>query len=336
MSAEIREIDPRDDVALDGFYDVWRASVEHDRRDTAVVMDREGWRVGMRNPTSHTRTHLRVVMADGVPVAAGSTGVRLTDNLDAAIVDVQVHPNRRRRGHGSALLAALEEIGRSEGRTLLHANAQWPAGVPMAESKNHRFAVRHGYRVGVVDQQRRLDLPVVVDLDALAEEAAARHPGYRLVGWHGPAPEEYVVGLAALDALVSAESPTGEVELEPQDPDPRLVRETEAVLAERGQRIWSAIALAPDGEVAAMTQLSTRAAGSSELGQWGTIVRHDHRGHRLGLAVKVANLRQLTTASYSCVTTWNAATNDHMIAVNERLGFRLVEAGGFFQKVVGR
>ena len=68
--------------------------------------------------------------------------------------------------------------------------------------------------------------------------------------------------------------------------------------------------------------------------QWGTLVRREHRGHRLGLATKVHNLRrfQEQRAGRSAVFTYNAEVNRHMIAVNEALGFRPVGRLGEFQK----
>ena len=51
-----------------------------------------------------------------------------------------------------------------------------------------------------------------------------------------------------------------------------------------------------------------------------------HRGHRLGLRVKIAMLRWLQEAEPKLVvvSTWNAASNDHMIEVNEILGYHVV------------
>jgi RimJ/RimL family protein N-acetyltransferase len=68
--------------------------------------------------------------------------------------------------------------------------------------------------------------------------------------------------------------------------------------------------------------------------QWGTLVRPAHRGHRLGMAVKVANLRQLQEAvpGVDHVITWNAESNARMVAVNDRLGFVPTERMGEFQK----
>ena len=68
--------------------------------------------------------------------------------------------------------------------------------------------------------------------------------------------------------------------------------------------------------------------------QWGTLVRPDHRGHRLGLAVKVANVRLLqeTQPQITTVVTFNADVNAPMVAVNERLGFRPVQWMGEVQK----
>ncbi len=52
-----------------------------------------------------------------------------------------------------------------------------------------------------------------------------------------------------------------------------------------------------------------------------------HRGHRLGLLVKVVMLEWLTEAEPAIrrILTGNAGANAHMIAINERLGFAVVD-----------
>jgi hypothetical protein len=78
--------------------------------------------------------------------------------------------------------------------------------------------------------------------------------------------------------------------------------------------------------MAAVTQVEVE----PEFPEWGhqqiTAVARPHRGHRLGLLVKTAMLDWLGTAEPAMrrVVTWNAAINDHMIAINETLGFELL------------
>ena len=57
------------------------------------------------------------------------------------------------------------------------------------------------------------------------------------------------------------------------------------------------------------------------------MVLPEHRGHRLGLATKLASHRALRAAVPACrlVTTSNAEVNMHMNAINEAIGYRLVE-----------
>ena len=64
--------------------------------------------------------------------------------------------------------------------------------------------------------------------------------------------------------------------------------------------------------------------GRADVSQWGTFVHREHRGRRLGLAVKAANLRAVQAAHPEMrrVVTQNAETNDWMVAINERDGLR--------------
>ena len=84
----------------------------------------------------------------------------------------------------------------------------------------------------------------------------------------------------------------------------------------------------------AYTDIATTVHEPGRAYQWGTLVRRDARGHRLGLAVKVANLRLLQRERPDVheLITYNAEVNAHMIGVNERLGFVPVARLGEFQK----
>ena len=76
-----------------------------------------------------------------------------------------------------------------------------------------------------------------------------------------------------------------------------------------------------------MTALGVPAGDPGKVHQWATIVRKEHRGHRLGLAIKARNLRTLQHAhpDRTSIHTTNNETNGPMVDINERIGFKPVE-----------
>lgn len=111
------------------------------------------------------------------------------------------------------------------------------------------------------------------------------------------------------------------------------VRERERVLL-LGNRLFHAVVLhRPTGEVVALSDLAlSRANPAAFVDQMDTIVLPGHRGRRLGMLVKAANLIQVRRLAPSAagIVTWNAAENRYMLAVNEALGFvPMLTSGGF-------
>jgi len=99
----------------------------------------------------------------------------------------------------------------------------------------------------------------------------------------------------------------------------------------QGRHVYTLAALHDaSGEMAAVTAVET----DPDNPQWGhqllTAVVRKHRGHRLGLLVKTAMLDWLAVAAPSIerIDTGNAAVNSHMIAINEELGYELLEPLG--------
>ena len=82
-------------------------------------------------------------------------------------------------------------------------------------------------------------------------------------------------------------------------------------------------AQAPDGHLVAYTDASTCVVGDGFAAQGDTLVAPAHRGHRLGLRVKLANLELLIgeNPEVRAIETFNAADNRWMVAVNEAMGF---------------
>jgi GNAT superfamily N-acetyltransferase len=258
----------------------------------------------------------------GGPVA-GWYRLELPDleNLDRASLDLFVRPEDRRRGIGRALLRHAAGRARAHGRSVM-------TGATRNGSAGEAFARAVNASPVLVDVQRMMETGKLeeAELARLRREAERAAAGYSLVSWTGPVPEELIEQAADLyTALNDAPHSPGSA---PSRWDAQRVRERFNDLQPRfGLRDYSVAARHDaSGELAALTQVGVDPADPAWGSQMITAVVRKHRGHRLGLLVKIAMLDLLATAEPQVerIVTWNAEANKHMIAVNEALGYTIL------------
>lgn len=263
---------------------------------------------------------------------------------------VEVLPEWRHRGIGTALTRLLEDRADAENRTnrVVYAVSPDAPGRRLTARSGFgsvprwnpevRFLLGHGYSLEQVERGSRLALPVDAHRLArlTAEAQAAAGADYAAVTWTGRTPEHWLADLALLYTRMSTDAPSAGLE-EPEDlwSVERLVAEQEA--SARGPRIALVAAALhrPSGRLAGFTELSVPADPGRAVSQEDTLVLREHRGHRLGMLMKAANLQQLALAhpEQSVVTTFNAEENKYMLDVNEALGFVPMGYEGAWRRV---
>jgi GNAT superfamily N-acetyltransferase len=331
---QTRTLDPHDDEQLHAFYDVsYRAEMEDGRPwNGHWTFDEVASLVREKTPDNQV---LGLCVYDGAAlVGAGLAMYSLVDNTDKAYVFPMVDPPARGRGAGGALVEALVERCRELGRTTITSNAAY-AGPERADADPVRFAARHGFRVANTEIHRQLHLPVADTLlDEIDAEALPHREGYAVETFVDGIPDELLPSYCALINKLVVDAPSGEVDYEEQAATPESVREHVAKDVRIGRQLFHALALR-DGEAVAQTDIAVQSQGTTAV-QWGTYVSREHRGHRLGLAVKVANLRvlQADRPDVARIDTGNADTNAHMISINERLGFEVSAVSPFFVRTL--
>jgi GNAT superfamily N-acetyltransferase len=198
------------------------------------------------------------------------------------------------------------------------------------------FARRHGYAVAGVEEIKVADLVATeAGWPALAAHAAEKAAGYELVCWAERAPDEHVAEIARLHSRFLGEIPLGEVALQPSTWTVERIRQSEARWLASGRHQLLVAAVAPDGSLAGYSNCFVLDGRPDRAGIDSTLVLPEHRGHRLGLALKV-RLHQELRAQHPDVrriATGNADVNTFMNAVNEQLGYRTVETAYDVQKV---
>lgn len=311
----IEELDPRDDTQFDEYHAAYRAG-NNEQWDRPYSSQEQ--RVELLQDPRHYL--IRGVLArddDGAVVGMGYVELPQRDNLDLGYIDVRIAPEYRRRGHGTAVLARLDEILTSAGRHSMFAEVAWDVG---SEGSAHTaFAEAHGFVRDLVDAHRVLDLPADVP-------SIPARDGYTLITWRGSCPQKWVEQYANLLTLIVQEAPSGEFALENEFHDAERVRSDEQLLVDQGRTMQVVAAVSPDGELAGHTQLVFSDTDSTNAYQWDTLVLAEHRGHGLGLALKARAMHESADllAGRHQVHTFNAASNGPMIAVNEALGYRQV------------
>lgn len=260
---------------------------------------------------------------DGVDVGAGGYEVSAYDNLHLAWLEVEILPSLRRLGHGSAMLDALISRAQAEGRTTVGV-AGWDAAGPRA------FAARHGFEEKSVEVHRRqyVDGPVRLALPDV--------PDYELLRWPARTPLAELAALAELTAAIN-DAPTDDLDIEDEAFPPERIAAYEQAWVARGHRLYRLVARhRTTGELAGQSVVAVDGE-RPELGeQHDTSVVAAHRGHRLGLLLKLEMLRWLAEAEPQLreIDTWNAESNDHMIGVNELLGYRVMGRVLDFQRSI--
>jgi GNAT superfamily N-acetyltransferase len=244
------------------------------------------------------------------------------ENTAAAMVRGAVHPDARRRGTGTALLEAAKDAAKAAGRSRVYSGAftGGPGLTVLAawgfQPTDGRYAVR---RVDLHEAPYGL-------WDRLYDEAAAHAADYELERLVGPTPEELLDGLATLHEAIN-DAPANDADEEPVRFDAQRVRDYDRAMAGRHQTVHRVLARhRPTGEWAGLSMLCVDEFSPSVAFQEDTSVVRAHRGHRLGLLMKAEMLRWISAdrPEVAAADTWNAVTNHHMIAVNERLGATVV------------
>lgn len=195
-----------------------------------------------------------------------------------------------------------------------------PAHPEVAPLVARGYALEQVYRVSIAELA---DLPDLDDRLAVAESTSS---DYEMVRWLGDTPAEHRAAMRALHERMSTDAPVGGLAWEPEVWDDERLAEFERT-TQAGGRVLLTVAAREraTGELGGFSTLILPLTGSTAR-QHDTLVTMPHRGHGLGMRMKLDNLVRLREVRPELVrvVTWNAEENRPMLSVNEASGFRPV------------
>lgn len=302
--------------------------------------------------TEYNPKRLLAARIDGRIVARGVYEIYTEAADDVAWITVQVHPDARGRGIGSALLERLIAWAAPAGRPVLQTYAPTPAtsgatlesptgfGSVPRDDPSTRFLLAHGFELQQVTRASALGFPA--DLDALRasldEALTTAGPDYALHFWSGQTPERWRDDIVTLLTRMGTDAPSAGLD---GTDDPwtveRLLADEEAEESSPMTELTAVVEHVPSGILAGFTELLVPGDGITRASQEDTLVLREHRGHRLGTVLKLANLLELARRYPSSrgVTTFNAEENRPMLDVNEAVGFVPIGYEGAWKRVLG-
>ena len=249
-----------------------------------------------------------ILEADGRPVGTASVGriYVFPPDFDAFWATVNVLPDARRQGHGTALLAAVSERARAAGKVALHipASDARPDGIDFLVHRGFHESERnktvHLELAGLTAPP--LDLPAGVSLTTLAERP------------------DLVGGVHAVAVETYADVPGGETPMAAGDLDEFRVRDVD-----RPSIPPAAFFVATEdatGRVVGYANLLLQPPHTRRVAWHAmTAVTREWRGRGVATALKRATIGWAIADGLDLLEANNDTDNVAMRAVNARLGY---------------
>ena len=272
--------------------------------------------------TDHCRHHRVVALTDdGAAAAIGHVELNM-DAANANLAGVEITPADNRTA--SAVLAELLRRARADGRTSVIA---WGDHTPAA----HDFWAGLGAELRYTEQESRLDM-ASVDAELMARWVEAGPADLQLVHWARRCPEEWIDARVAT-ANAMNDAPTDDLDIADTVVDAAMVRTEIEARAALGLEYQGVLAVTADGEAAGTTEVLVNRRRPAASWQWSTVVLPAHRGRRIGRWLKAAMWQRLraTEPEVTALQTGNAASNAHMLAINNEMGFQPTHLMGCWQ-----
>ncbi|XVU25061.1 GNAT family N-acetyltransferase [Actinoplanes sp. CA-054009] len=299
-------------------YRIRRAVQVYDVPDIPFMTEKS-FKASLLHPPPGVAIERYLGLLDGEPVGLLEIELFQLDNLTNAHVMIEVLPGHRRHGVGRALYElALERAAAHDRKHIIGSTVDThPDGAA--------FARAMGAAAGLEDTRSRLDLTGLDEahLEKLRADALAHAEGYRTIEWLGVPADDIIDDVAYLEGRLLADAPTGDIAWEPEKIDADRLREDEKARQKRGRLSYCAGALLGD-KLVAWTAIAGELAQPEHAWQQTTLVDPDHRGHRLGMLVKLANLDNIRRhrPGIQAIDTFNASQNEYMLRINRAMGFR--------------
>ena len=274
------------------------------------------------NPSTYSDRIALVGLVDGEIVAAADATLPNRENTDSASIELAVQGDRTGRGHGRALAADLRNRLVECRRTTVDTEVYGLPGQDFSETRGGRFAAAHGLAVANVETRYLLELPVV-SMDTPLDTPL--DTDIEIAGWVGPCPQQYEAQLLLLQQQMEQDVPRGELSRRPLDLDLERQRDSQRRLVERGWTSVTALAMV-NGESVGYTEILMQDSDRVMV-QEDTLVLPEHRGRRIGQALKADNLRRLDGVrdGRTMLQTFIADSNVAMRATNAKFGFEAAD-----------
>jgi GNAT superfamily N-acetyltransferase len=322
---DVAAIDPSDSRAFDEWFDILRTT------DLERWPDLPGWQRAellARALDEDGPQEFRCLVARRAQRVVGMAGVEMYRRENGHLANFEVHvlPEHRRQGVGTALVGAVERVASAAGRTELGGFDDVPKRAGFEDTVGP-FARHLGFSVVQRMVRRCLSLPLEpARADVLRRNPKVSSCRYSLVTFADRWPDEYLTDRCEFGRRMSTDVPLGEQELGEEVWDRARVRGLEAALeAQNRAKVTTVARDDATGRLVAYTEVVVPLGAPESAWQHDTLVLREHRGHGLGFAVKVTNLFAIVERHPDVrrINTRNAADNEHMIAVNEEIGFEV-------------